>query len=163
MKKATLALLFCLLACPVFSEDPPPPPASPSDLTPSSNRVYLDVGNGHKIEGDLVELESIQVYASFGEAKFPISELSAVKFHADDTDAAVFSFKNGDLITAHVKISNIKVDTAWGSADVRVPKLSSIKINKTGEFYQDTTASGKKRWRFGETQVIASSQTDSAR
>ena len=153
-----IACFFVTSASIGFAQDAAPEaPPSPSDLTSESalEQVNIKIDGGREIDGTLSTLDSVEAYTSFGSVKIPVTTLAGIKFHADDTDAAVFSFNNGDMLTAHIKLPEVAIETDWGSANVRVANIDSLKLNKQGEFYKDTSNPSQPRWRFGETRVVA--------
>ena len=153
MKICTLVFGFLICSSLVLAQDDEPS-VDKSKADAASDTVIVNITRGRQIEGELVNFGDVKVKTSFGESSIPIQEIEGIKFHADEKDACIFAFKNGDLITGQLVVDKITVKTDWGDANINFASVETILINKRGEFYQDATVKGKPRWRFGETTEV---------
>lgn len=122
------------------------------DVTgPAGSDVFVRVTQNREISGTPIDLAEIKVTTSFGEVAIPLAKIDGIKMHADGNDSSVIAFKNGDLVTGKITLDVIKLKTDWGTAHINTSQIEQVTSSKDARFFNDTSSSGVKSWRFQKT------------
>lgn len=150
----TCALLFFLpMASPLSAQDPNAPRLVPVAEAPAAfaapvpdeavppmarprikpdGRITLELHDGSRLVGKPVDLESLTFNGSFGEIKIPLKSVKGIRFAAGKEDpdnhakTDVLLFRNRDLLTGHLELKTIELETVWGEAVVSIKHIASI-------------------------------------
>lgn len=156
--KHFLAGLMCICMASFASaqDEPSLSSGSSQDLN-----VAVQITGNTELKGTITGLSELKLQTKFGQVTIPLSEIEGAKMHADEKDACVVAFKNGDIVTGAVALDKISIATEWGDANIRIENIETVLVNQKGSFFKDS-AQGKTYWRFSETRAVATPRRNAA-
>lgn len=113
----------------------------------SGVNFYLDLAQDQKIEGVAVDVEKFKITTGFGDVQVPLDKIDGIRLNAMEDGSAVMAFKNGDILTGVLHVSDLKLRTSWGFATVNIAYISQISTTK-GASFSSSKANGKTTWSF---------------
>ena len=108
---------------------------------------FLDLAQEQKIEGVPVDVEKFKITTGFGDVQVPLDKIDGIRLNALEDGSAVMAFKNGDVLTGELHLSDLKLKTSWGFATVNIAYIGQISTTK-GASFSSSTSNGKTTWSF---------------
>lgn len=112
--------------------------------------VTVEIVDGTKLRGTLMEASELPMQTSFGQANIPLAEVAGIRLASQDNATTTVVMHNGDSITGATDLSNLLVETEWGKADITGSSISSILFAQGLQWSADSGLSGT-RWKLAET------------
>ena len=107
--------------------------------------AVVRLSNGQSYEGTLASPLELELSTVWGKAKLPIDIVLAIHYdHAAEGNGTVI-LKNGDSLTGRLTLSEIKLDTSWGQAEIDAAWVESLVRDRQLRFRRDETMLGP-RW-----------------
>ncbi len=113
----------------------------------SGVNFFLDLAQNQKVEGVAVDVEKFKITTGFGDVQVPLDKIDGIRLNAMEDGSAVMAFKNGDILTGVLHVSDLKLRTSWGFATVNIAYISQISTTK-GASFSSSKVNGKTTWSF---------------
>jgi len=120
-------------------------PAVKPAMIMSDNTVFVRLSNVKSIAGELANLKSIDMKCKFGDITIPLDQIAGIQLNADEDNAAVIIFNDGDALTGVPTIPMLTLMTDWGKAEIMPESIKSITTTANSKFSRKNTDFGT-RW-----------------
>ncbi len=107
--------------------------------------LSVDLLNGNKISGTLVDTTQLSMKTSFGEASIPLGEVAGVRLASGEDVSTTVVMLNGDSITGATDIKQLTIDTDWGTARINGSAIQSLLFVPNVQWNAASNLSGR-RW-----------------
>jgi hypothetical protein len=108
-----------------MADDPVAPPPTPVVMT-------AELTDGSRIIGAPIDLASLPLKVEFGKLEIPLRLIAQADFTANRA-AFQIKLKNADSYTGTLELERIKIQTAYGEANVPVARIARITIREAAK------------------------------
>lgn len=113
----------------------------------SGVNFFLNLAQNQKVEGVAVDVQNFKITTGFGDVEVPLDKIDGIRLNAMEDGSAVMAFKNGDILTGILHVSDLKLKTSWGFATVNIAYIDQISTTQ-GASFSSSKAGGKTVWSF---------------
>ncbi len=94
-------------------------------------RITVELNNGTRFVGTAIGLDHLPIRVDFGNIQIPPSVIQQIT-SSKDNQATVIRFKNGDQLTGHLILKQLKLKTRYGIATLPTDRIKVVAFSWQG-------------------------------
>jgi thioredoxin 1 len=143
-----------------------PNSATSADIEPTAYRFAVELRDGTKVIGELLDLDALPLNVEFGAVKIPLRLIHNVRNGQDDSPVKV-RFFNGDLLSGRLGFETLVLVTEYGRLSITADQIECMTAvratlaptkqvaTKAGILHCDDTTWSDKTTRSSTVTVVA--------